>query len=81
MTNETKLLTLVGVAPVLADFIEDLSDNGTLKRDLKKAAQEIKRATDRFNRIVSVGINKEEAFQQNDIELWFRQQLIENFEV
>jgi hypothetical protein len=80
LTNDIKLLSLVGISPVFGDFIEDLCDEGVLKRDLKKAAQEIKRGIDRFNRIASHNIDKESAFQQNEIELWFRQQLIENFE-
>ena len=80
MTNETKLLAIIGTTPVISDFIEDLSGDGTIQREMKKTCLEIKRAIDRLTRLTSQGIEKEAAFQQNDIELWFRQELKQNFE-
>lgn len=80
MTNETKLLAIIGTTPIISDFIEDLCEDGTIQREMKKTCLEIKRAIDRLTRLTSQGIEKEAAFQQNDIELWFRQELKQNFE-
>ena len=41
MTNEEKLLTIVSVMPVLADFLEDLNDDKFFSTQVKIQAQNL----------------------------------------
>lgn len=41
MTNEEKLLTVVSVMPVLADFLEDLNDDKFFSTQVKIQAQNL----------------------------------------
>jgi len=79
LTKEVKMLAIVGVLPLLRDFLEDLQEMKMFRQQLKKAVNDTIKETDAMLFMVSQGIEGDAAQQQNDIEMWFRQQLIENF--
>ena len=77
MKQETKILSVIGCLPVLRDFTEDLIEDKALRYEAKKHGNEIIRSIDRFLRFVSKDIDKTAAYEQNDLELWFRDKLKE----
>jgi hypothetical protein len=73
MSNEMKLLAIIGLLPVLADFIEDLNDQNLLSRDMKVKLGNImnqirvvdKRVMDSADpRVIEEQINMQIAFRQ-----------------
>lgn len=73
MTNEMKLLAIIGLLPVLADFIEDLNDQNLLSRDMKVKLGNVmhqirtidKRVMDSADsRVIEEQINMQIAFRQ-----------------
>jgi len=75
MTKETKLLSTVFCLPVLRDFLEDLTDDKTLRQEAKKHANEVIRAIDRYSKYMMRDNDQETGNQAVDLELWFRQTL------
>jgi hypothetical protein len=75
MKNSTKLLAIVGILPVIGDFIEDMNDEKIFTRSIKQKANmlldEIRRSDQRL-----IGDAGEEIWnQQMDIQMAFRQWL------
>ena len=75
MTHEAKLLAATSLLPVLADMLEDCE----LNRQFKQEANRIINSIRYFDRMLLEGADKEEFTQQNDIQLAFRQWLMECF--
>ena len=75
MTTNEKILISIGVLPVLADFLEDLS----LKHEAKNRANVVINSIRAFDRYFMNDANTEEAEQQINIQLAFRQWCKENF--
>ena len=76
ITKEQRLVALCAVLPVLADFIEDLGDNGVFRQGLKNTANMLMKEIEKIDRAV-LRIDEahaEEIFnQQMDLQLAFRQ--------
>jgi hypothetical protein len=76
ITKEQRLVALCAVLPVLADFIEDLGDNGVFRQGLKNKANMLMKEIEKVDRAV-LRIDEahaEEIFnQQMDLQLAFRQ--------
>ena len=75
MKPSTKLLAIVGILPVIGDFIEDMNDEKIFTRSIKQKANmlldEIRRSDQRL-----IGDAGEEVWnQQMDIQMAFRQWL------
>jgi hypothetical protein len=75
MKPSTKLLAIVGILPVIGDFIEDMNDEKIFTRSIKQKANmlldEIRRSDQRL-----IGDAGEEIWnQQMDIQMAFRQWL------
>lgn len=77
MTQEHKLLIAQSLLPVLADFLEDQPFNQRFKMKANLLISNIRS----FDKMFMDGTNTEIINQQNDIQLWFRQQLKESFTV
>ena len=76
ITKEQRLVALCAVLPVLADFIEDLGDNGVFRQGLKNKANMLMKEIEKVDRAVLRidESNAEEIFnQQMDLQLAFRQ--------
>jgi hypothetical protein len=76
ITKEQRLVALCAVLPVLADFIEDLGDNGVFRQGLKNKANMLMKEIEKVDRAVLRidEANAEEIFnQQMDLQLAFRQ--------
>ena len=76
ITKEQRLVALCAVLPVLADFIEDLGDNGVFRQGLKNKANMLMKEIEKVDRAV-LRIDEdhaEEIFnQQMDLQLAFRE--------
>lgn len=76
ITKEQRLVALCAVLPVLADFIEDLGDDGVFRQGLKNKANMLMKEIEKVDRAV-LRIDEahaEEIFnQQMDLQLAFRQ--------
>lgn len=75
MKPSTKLLAIVGILPVIGDFIEDMNDEKIFTKSIKQKANmlldEIRRSDQRL-----IGDAGEEIWnQQMDIQMAFRQWL------
>jgi hypothetical protein len=75
MKPSTKLLAIVGILPVIGDFIEDMNDEKIFTRSIKQKANmlldEIRRSDQRL-----IGDAGEDIWnQQMDIQMAFRQWL------
>lgn len=76
ITKEQRLVALCAVLPVLADFIEDLGDNGVFRQGLKNKANMLMKEIEKVDRAVLRidEANAQEIFnQQMDLQLAFRQ--------
>lgn len=76
ITKEQRLVALCAVLPVLADFIEDLGDNGVFRQGLKNKANMLMKEIEKVDRAVLRidEVHAEEIFnQQMDLQLAFRQ--------
>jgi hypothetical protein len=76
ITKEQRLVALCAVLPVLADFIEDLGDNGVFRQGLKNKANMLMKEIEKVDRAV-LRIDEahaEDVFnQQMDLQLAFRE--------
>lgn len=52
ITKEQRLVALCAVLPVLADFIEDLNDNGVFRQGLKNKATMLMKEIEKADRSV-----------------------------
>ena len=75
MKKETKLLAATFCLPVLRDFLEDLTEDKTLRFEAKKKANDVINSIDRFSKYLMQGAEREAAEQEIDLELWFRNSL------
>ena len=75
MKKEQKLVALCAVLPVLADFIEDLNDNGVFRQGLKNKATMLMKEIEKADRSV-LRIDEQHAEQvwkeQVDLQRAFR---------
>ena len=75
MIKEQKLVALCAVLPVLADFIEDLNDNGVFRQGLKNKANMLADEIQKTDRLV-LRIDEQHAEQvfneQVDLQRAFR---------
>lgn len=74
-----KLLVIVGCLPVIRDFVEDVQETKIFRQSLKKALNDVIKESDKMLFHISDGIEQNEAYQQNNIELAFRQWIDKNF--
>ena len=81
MKKEQKLVALCAVLPVLADFIEDLNDNGVFRQGLKNKATMLMKEIEKVDRAV-LRIDEQHAEQvwkeQVDLQRAFRQWIDES---
>lgn len=75
MKNETKMIANTICLPVLRDLLEDCVDNGTLRFEAKKRANEVIRSIDNFSKFLMQGIESKTANQAVELEIWFRNEL------
>jgi hypothetical protein len=74
MTPDQKLLTAQSLLPVLADFLEDYP---CFKREFKQEATKLISQIRYFDKMFMDTAEEESVNEQNNIQLWFRQQLEE----
>ena len=74
---EQKLLLTVGVAPSLADFLNDAIDEGALRYEAKKRAKVLINAIDGFVDYMLKDLDPQSADQQHYIETEF----LKHFEI
>ena len=75
MTNNGKLLAAIGLAPIVADYIEDAE----LKFEAKKRANRLIKEIRSFDEFILKGASLEMMEQQIDIQRAFRQWIEKNF--
>lgn len=75
MKDTTKLLALTGILPVIADFIEDLNDNGIFTKTLKMKANHLYEEIRKIDKQISNHSDKEIHKQHVDIGIEFRRWL------
>jgi hypothetical protein len=84
MKKEQKLVALCAVLPVLADFIEDLNDNGVFRQTLKNKATMLMKEIEKVDRAV-LRIDEANAEQiwndQIELQQSFRQWIQETIKV
>ena len=80
MKEETKLLAVVGVLPVIADLIEDLVDTGRFKRDAKVHVNNLVAHIRRLDTKIMSGADVDVVEQQIDVQRAFRQWLLKSEE-
>jgi hypothetical protein len=80
MKEETKLLAVVGVLPVIADFLEDLVDSGRFKRDAKVHVSNLIAHIRRLDTKIMTGADSDVVEQQIDVQRAFRQWLLKSEE-
>jgi hypothetical protein len=80
MKEETKLLAVVGVLPVIADFLEDLVETGRFKRDAKVHVGNLIAHIRRLDTKIMTGADSDVVEQQIDVQRAFRQWLLKSEE-
>jgi hypothetical protein len=80
MKEETKLLAVVGVLPVIADFLEDLVETGRFKRDAKVHVGNLIAHIRRLDTKIMTGADVDVVEQQIDVQRAFRQWLLKSEE-
>ena len=84
MIKEQKLVALCAVLPVLADFIEDLNDNGVFRQTLKNKATMLMKEIEKVDRAVLRidEANAEQIFdEQIQLQILFRQWIEQVIEI
>ena len=74
-----KMLTIVGVMPVLADLIDDCIDDKLIQFDMKKAYNELNKHIRRIDEKITKGMDIETSEQQVALQRAFRQWMSEAF--
>lgn len=75
MNKEQKLLSALSLLPVMADLLEDVEFERIMKMRVNTLINQIRSLDNHF----MMGANEDVWIQQNEIQLWFRKQLNENF--
>lgn len=75
MKISTKLIAIVGILPVLADFIEDLNDEKIFTKAIKMRAKHLLDEIRKSDKRLLDDANQEIWNQQMDIQIAFRQWL------
>lgn len=75
MKIETKLLAIVGILPVLGDFIEDLNDEKIFTKAIKMRANHLLDEIRKSDKRLLDDADQEIWNQQMDIQMAFRQWL------
>ena len=75
MKLSTKLIAIVGILPVLGDFIEDLNDEKIFTKAIKMRASHLLDEIRKSDKRLLDDANQEIWEQQMDIQLAFRQWL------
>ena len=75
MKLSTKLIAIVGILPVLADFIEDVNDEKIFTKAIKMRANHLLDEIRKSDKRLLDDANQEIWQQQMDIQLAFRQWL------
>jgi hypothetical protein len=75
MKLSTKLIAIVGILPVLADFIEDMNDEKIFTKAIKMRANHLLDEIRKSDKRLLDDANQEIWDQQMDIQLAFRQWL------
>ena len=75
MKLSTKLIAIVGILPVLGDFIEDLNDEKIFTKAIKMRANHLLDEIRKSDKRLLDDANQEIWEQQMDIQLAFRQWL------
>jgi len=75
MKIQTKLLAIVGILPVLGDFIEDLNDEKIFTKAIKMRANHLLDEIRKSDKRLIDDANQEIWDQQMDIQMAFRQWL------
>ena len=75
MKLSTKLIAIVGILPVLGDFIEDLNDEKIFTKAIKMRANHLLDEIRKSDKRLLDDANQEIWNQQMDIQLAFRQWL------
>lgn len=75
MKIQTKLLAIVGILPVLGDFIEDLNDEKIFTKAIKMRANHLLDEIRKSDKRLLDDANQEIWDQQMDIQMAFRQWL------
>lgn len=75
MKLSTKLIAIVGILPVLGDFIEDLNDEKIFTKAIKMRANHLLDEIRKSDKRLLDDANQEIWDQQMDIQLAFRQWL------
>ena len=84
MKEQQKLVALCAVLPVLADFIEDLNDNGVFRQTLKNKATMLMKEIEKVDRAVLRidEANAEKIFdEQIQLQILFRQWIEQVIEI
>ena len=74
-----KMLTIVGVMPVLADLIDDCIEDKLIQFDMKKAYNELNKHIRRIDEKITKGMDIETSEQQVALQRAFRQWMSEAF--
>ena len=74
-----KMLTIVGVMPVLADLIDDCIDDKLIQFEMKKAYNELNKHIRRIDEKITKGMDIETSEQQVALQRAFRQWMSEAF--
>lgn len=77
MKDTTKLLSLAGILPVMADFIEDLVDNKIFTKTLKMKANHLYEEIRKIDNQITNHSDQETHSQHVNVGLEFRQWLQE----
>jgi len=75
ISKEIKLLSNIGISPVIADFYDDLNDEGEFKREIKILTKNISAQIRRLDELLMKDATPEMSEQQVNIQLSYRQWL------
>jgi hypothetical protein len=75
ISKEIKLLSNIAISPVIADFYEDLNDEGEFKREIKVLTKNIASQIRRLDELLMKDATPEMSEQQINIQLSYRQWL------
>lgn len=75
ISKEIKLLSNIGISPVIADFYDDLNDEGEFKREIKILTKNISAQIRRLDELLMKDATPEMSEQQVNIQLAYRQWL------
>ena len=74
-----KMLTIVGVLPVIADLVDDCIDDKLIQFEMKKLFNDLNKHIRRIDEKITKGMDIETSEQQIALQRAFRQWMIEAF--